>query len=153
MPAKPSARAGTRRHANAATQQPEGIRLLLAGLSTPDVAEKLGVGVRTVKKWKGSEAYSDAVAEKTAIVGAAMNGDAVSIGAAAADAVTVLGRRLRILAKEEEPTCDDATEAGVHFRTLAAGLALAQVRPPTGNTVNDNQPLEDVLRQLVEAAS
>jgi len=125
----------------------EGIRLLLTGQSTEDVAEALGVGRRTVVRWRASDAYSDALAAKQARVAAAIENDTISVSEAAANAVLVMGRRLNMLARDPEPDADAAKEAADLFRALAAGKLELTGKGGGAVQIDHTQPLGVVLAQ------
>lgn len=103
--------------------RPEGIRLLLAGQSASQVAEALGVHPNTVKRWKASEAYSDANTAKTEIVHREIRDDAINVGKVAADCVRVFQRRLAEILSNPDATIEDSAEAANIFRTLGIKVA------------------------------
>ena len=121
--------------------------LLLSGQNAEEVAATLSVGVRTVKRWRASEAYTEALAAKQQKVAAAIESETVSIAEAAADLVRVIARRARSLAAEPEPGPDEAKEAADLFRALAAGKLELTGKGGGAVQIDHTQPLGVVLAQ------
>lgn len=145
------ARDGTRRRADTSAKRDAGIRLLLSGEAVADVADMLGVGKRTVDRWKASSAYVDGLAEKRAAIRAATENDNISIAEACGNAVLVMGRRLKHMADNYEPGSEDAgadaQEASNLFRAMAAAKIELTGKDGGAIEVDHGQPLDVVMAQ------